>query len=79
MVSDLFEASMVYTFIEELLEPLCGLVKSRRPSMLQEAVLCARQGASPRLEHHFLHEPLSHKRGIRLDLHLRGPHRGGGR
>ena len=32
MVPDLSEARRVYRFIEGLLEPLRGLVKSRRPS-----------------------------------------------
>lgn len=42
MVPDLLEAQRVYTFIEGLLEPLRGLLKSSRPSMLQEAILCTR-------------------------------------
>lgn len=42
MVPNLSEARRVYTFIEGLLELLRGLVKSRRPSMLQEAVVSAR-------------------------------------
>ena len=42
MVSDLTDARRVYTFIELFLNPLRGLVKSRRPSTLQEVVMCAR-------------------------------------
>jgi len=34
MVPDLSDARRVYTFIEGLLEPLCGLVKSHRPTTL---------------------------------------------
>jgi len=50
MVLDLSDASRVYTFIEGLLEPLHGLVKSCRPSTLQEVVTYARdlQGAIPK-------------------------------
>jgi len=50
MVPGLSEARGVYTFIKGLLEPLRGLVKSRRPSTLQEAILCTRdlQGAIPK-------------------------------
>lgn len=50
MVSNLFEAKRVYTFIEGLLKPLRGLVKSHIPSTLQEVVVYAidLQGAIPK-------------------------------
>lgn len=50
MVLDLSKARRVYTFIEGLLEPLRGLLKSHRSSTLQELVLCARDlhGAIPK-------------------------------
>lgn len=42
MVLDLLDVRRVYTFVEGLTEPLRGLVKSRRPSILLEAVTCMR-------------------------------------
>lgn len=42
MVPDMCDARRVYTLNEGLLEPLCGLVKSHKPSMLQEVMVCAR-------------------------------------
>ena len=50
MVSDFSKARMVYTFIKGFPEPLCGLVKSRRPSMLQEVLVYAKdlQGNIPK-------------------------------
>ena len=50
MVPNLSDARRVYTFIEGLLEPLPQLVKSRKPSTLQEVVTCTRdlQGGIPK-------------------------------
>lgn len=50
MVLDLSDARRVYTFIEGLREPLWGLVKSRKPFTLLEAVSCTQdlQGVIPK-------------------------------
>lgn len=50
MVLDLSTAKRVYMFIDGLVEPLHGLVKSTKPTTLQDAIKRARdlQDALPR-------------------------------
>ena len=42
MISDLTMTKIVYMFIDGMVEPLHGFVKSTRPTMLQEAMERAR-------------------------------------
>ena len=59
MVLDLSVARRVYMFIDGLDEPLNGLVKSTKPTTLQDAIEMARdlQDALPKAKESFQHKP----------------------
>ena len=59
MVPDLSVARKVYMFIDELSEPLHGLVKSTKPTTLQDAIERARdlQDALPKAKATFQQNP----------------------
>ena len=59
MVPDLFAARRVYMFIDGLEKPLHGLVKSTKPTTLQDAIERARdlQDSLPKAKATFQHKP----------------------
>ena len=65
MVPNLFVARMVYMFIDGLAEPLHGLVKSTKPTTVQDAIERARdlQDALPKAKATFQQKPTFPSKG----------------